>query len=384
MSSEMAPHSLRANRVAVSVAFFLNGLMFASWVLHIPSIQARLGIGEAALGLALLSLSLGAVTALLLAARVLAAFGSRAVTAAATLLNCLLLPLPVLAPSFGLLVAALVLFGFSSGIMDVAMNAQAAEIEKRHGAPLMSSFHGLFSLGGLAGAGAGGALLALVRLPSLHVLIVASAGCLAAAAASRHLLPATPQGKAARPVFTLPPSALLGLCLLAFISMISEGSMADWSGVYFRKTLAVPPEAAGLGYAAFSLAMAAARFAGDRLNRAAGPVRLSRVAAGLAAAGMTVALLSTGPLAAAAGFALVGLGLANVIPLIFSAAGRFPGLSPGAGIAAVATVGYTGFLVGPPALGFVAEAFSLRAALGIVAGLIVLLGVLAHWLAPRR
>jgi hypothetical protein len=274
-----------------------------------------------------------------------------------------------------LLILGLMLFGLSNGAMDVAMNAQGVAVEQRYGRPIMSSFHGLFSLGGLTGAGIGGLVLAAGIEPVVHVLGMAIILGSLGAAALRGLLPASVDIVEGGPVFAWPRGPIAGLCILAFFSMVGEGAMADWSAVYLRNSLATGPGLAAAGFAAFSMMMAAGRLTGDRLVGYFGPVRLVRLSAGLAAAGLGLAMLIGQPAAAIIGFGCVGLGLANVIPILFSAAGRMPGLSAGAGIAAVATTGYLGFLAGPPLIGFAAELLTLAGALGIVAVFIGLIAV---------
>jgi len=353
----------RSRRIGVSLVFFANGAVFASWVPHIPGVAARLHLNEAALGLALLCLAAGAMTSLSAAGRLIGRFGSRTVTRAAGAVFCLALPLPVLAPSPLTLALALALFGMANGAMDVAMNDQAVLVEKEKGSPIMSSFHGLFSLGGLAGSALGGAVLAAGVSPLVHVCgATAGLGAVCAAGLAR-LAPSPPEGASGKSPFALPDRRVWPLCLLALLTLACEGAMADWTSVYLSADLAAGPGLAASGYAAFSLAMAAGRFAGDRLTAALGPVRLARASALLACAGLAAAVAAPFPLAAAGGFALTGLGLSNLIPLLFSAAGRTPGVAPGQAIAGTAAAGYMGFLIGPPVIGFTAGLTSLRVSL---------------------
>jgi fucose permease len=242
----------------------------------------------------------------------------------------------------------------------------------------MSSFHGLFSLGGLAGAGIGGIILSLGISPAAHVLVMSLLLLILALVALRGLLPASVDQVSHEPVLALPSGPILGLSILAFFTLVGEGAMADWTAVYLRNVLQANPGLAAAGFAAFSLTMAIGRLTGDRLVQYFGPVRLVRLSASLAAIGLGIALLLAHPVAAIIGFGCVGLGLSNVVPVLFSAAGRMPGVSAGSGIAAVATAGYSGFLVGPPLIGFAAEVITLGGALGLVVIFIGLVAVFAH------
>jgi len=358
-------------RIAISAMFFVNGAAIASWVLHIPAVQRKLGLSEGVLGLALLAVALGALSMMLITGPLIARVGSRPVTRVAVLALCAAPPLLLLAPNLALLVGALLLLGAGNGAMDVAMNAQAAALEKRYTTPIMSSFHALWSLGGLVGASVGSALLALGWQPVPHVLLSSSVLIGMSLVVGRDLLPAavdTETGSAAHagPMMAVPRGPLLGLGLLAFLGLVGEGAVADWSAVYLRNRLGTSASVAALGYAAATLLMATGRFLGDGWVRRFGRVTLVRGSATLAAVGLGAALLFGHPLTAIVGFGCVGLGLANLIPVLFSVAGQMPGVSAGTGIASVATMGYFGFLAGPPLIGFVAEATNLSVGLGIV------------------
>jgi predicted MFS family arabinose efflux permease len=357
--------TLRRARHAIGVVFLVNGTVFGSWAPHIPLVQERLGLSPGVLGAALLAIAVGALVAMLSSGAVIARFGSAPVTAASTLAMCLALRLPVLAPDLVLLVAALLFLGAANGLMDVAMNAHGVAVETRLMRPIMSSLHGMFSLGGLIGA-AGGALLLDRVPPAAHALGTAAVLLAVALVTLRGLLPGRVDVGDAGPHFVLPSRAALGLGALCFLVMMSEGAALDWSAAYLRHELGTGTGLAATGFAAFSAMMAAGRFSGDWLRGHIGAVALVRGSACLAAVGLGAALLLGSPLAAVAGFACAGLGLSNLVPVFFGTAGRLPGEEPGRAIAATATVGYLGFLAGPPLIGFAAEASSLGVALGIV------------------
>ncbi len=357
---------LRRARVAVLVVFFVCGAALASWAVHVPLVQKRLSLSDGWLGLALLAMGLGAVVAMPATGRLVGRFGSRRLTAITTTLLCLSLPLPILAPSAALLMASLLLFGALLGGMDIAMNVQAVGVEREWGRPTMSLFHGLFSVGGLVGAGLGGIVLEAGISPRVHAFTVSGVLLVLSFAFLWKLIPETAEQRSAGPSFGLPTGPLLALSVLAFIVFGGEGAMLDWSAVYLTNILSAGPGLAAGGYAAFSLMMAVGRVSGDRLVTRFGPGGFARSSAALAAVGLAAVLLTSEPLVAIAGFGLVGLGLSNLVPILFSAAARTPGAPHGAAIAAVATAGYFGLLVGPPVIGFAAEVATLRGALCLV------------------
>ncbi|MEM6283435.1 MAG: MFS transporter [Chloroflexota bacterium] len=367
--------SVRVNRLAVMVAFFIDGAVLANWAIRIPDVSEKLGLSEGPLGLALLGLSVGVVVALPMAGGLISRFSSRTVTLIAGCIMCLLLPLLALAPNFISLWVTLFVFGASNSITDIAMNAQAVEVERLNGKPIMSSFHAFFSVGVTAGGGMGwlarymevGLLphFLLVGLLFLVVLLVAFIGLV-------HIDGEKGQQSA---VFSLPPRSLWLLGLLAFCAAISEGAMSDWSTLYLENVVGADETSAGFGFLAFSIAMMTGRFSGDTLAARVPPVQIVRFGGLLGAAGILMAISVPTIATASAGFFMVGLGISLVIPMAFSSAGNREGISPGAGIAGVATVGYAGFLAGPPIIGFVAQVASLRVSMIF---LLILMLILAY------
>jgi MFS family permease len=372
----------RRSRAALATVFFVNGLVLASWVPHVPAAKDAHGLSDGALGLVLLAMAIGAVLAMPVAGWLVGRLGSRRMTSLAGVGFCLLLPLPLVSPNVAWLVLSLLALGAGSGTLDVSMNAQAVALERRYGRPILSSFHGLFSLGGFAGAALAGLAMGVGMGDRAHVTATALGGAGAVLAVLAWLLPSDGPAGRPGPVFVRPGRALLGLGLLAFGGLLAEGAMADWSAVYLRDALGTSPAVAAAGFTAFSLAMAAGRFGGDRLAARLHPDRLLRASAALAAAGLGTALLLGRPAAAIAGFGLVGLGIANVIPILFSAAGRVRGVPAGTALAAVATTGYLGFLAGPPLIGLTAELAGLPPALGLVSACCALVALGARLL-PR-
>lgn len=370
--NEGAPAADRAARLAVVSIFFLNGVALASWFVRIPAIQEKLGLGEGLLGVALLGAAVGALVSMPIAGALSSRFGSRRVVGAMALLLPLSIVLPALAPSLLFLIPAVAVLGAANGALDVSMNSQAVAVEKGYGRPIMSSFHAAFSFGGLAGASIGGLIASAGIEPLPHLAAVATVCALTAAVAYKALLPAAADAAdEGAPAFARPTRALLGLGVISFCVLLGEGAMSDWSAVYLDGTLGTGPGFAAAGYAAFSLTMAFGRLFGDGLAERLGPVRLVRACGALAAVGLGAALFVGQPIFALLGFACAGAGFSVVFPAALSAAGRTKGMAAGPALAAVSTAGYTGFLVGPPTIGFAAELVGLSSALFIVVALSV-------------
>ena len=369
----------------VMIVFLGNGALFGNWVSRIPAIQSELNLTEGQLGLVLVGLSVGVLTALSFAGGLIARMGSRVITLGGMMALCLALPLIPLAPQPGLLWFALFIFGGALSTMDVAMNAQAIDVERLAQRPLMSTFHGAFSAGGLIGALMGSGMAKLAVSPLNHFFLAAILFGVVTLFAGQHLvIPVEKEilESERETVFQLPPRTLWPLGAVALISSFAEGAMADWSAVYLTEVLHATTAMAALGFAAYSLTMTVGRLTGDRLQAHWHPTKTVSVGGLLAAAGLLMMVTLLHPRATLIGLALVGLGLANIIPLAFRAAGNFPNLTPGTGIAGVATIGYAGFLAGPPLVGFVAEATSLQVAFLMIGTSLVSLLWLAAALSP--
>ncbi|WP_437282895.1 MFS transporter [Sorangium sp. So ce375] len=367
----------RARR-AVSVMFVANGIAFASWAARVPAVRERLALSDGLLGLALLGIACGAMLAFRAAGPLVARFGSRRVTRVSAVLLCAALPLPALAPSFAALVAALLLLGVCNGLMDVAMNAQAVEVERRAGRPILASVHGMFSLGGLIGAALGALAADRALSPAAHLLAVAAVLAAAVAREGRALsADARPEPSTAAAPGMARSTGLLLLGLIAFCSSVGEGAMANWSAVYLRDTLHTTGAFAATGYAAFSLAMLVGRFSGDGLTQRFGADRVVRAAGVVVAGGLGAALLANAPIALLLGFGCVGAGLSVVVPLVFRAGASAPGVAPGKALATLATLSYGGFLVGPPAIGLISDQLTLRGGLVLVVALALVIVALA-------
>lgn len=356
-------------------AFFVAGVVLATWAPYIPSVQVRLGLSDGDLGAVLASMALGALGAVFFIRPLIGRFGSRRVSAVSGVLFSLILPGPVFAPSYVLLAVALFAFGAALASLDVAMNAQAVLVEKGLGRPLMSSFHGLFSLGGLAGATLAGVGLESGFSGDFHVFGVAAAMALLCWMGASRLLDTPSASAAPGRAFALPRGPLALLSLLGFVMFVGEGALVDWTTVYLANELLAGPGVASAGFAAFSGMMALGRFLGDWFTASMGAAWAGALSALLAGAGLGGALAVNQPLTSVACFGLSGLGFANLVPILFSAAGRAEPENPEHGIAGVAGVGYFGLVAGPALIGFVAEVIGLRGALMMVAAAMTLAAI---------
>ena len=368
------PAALRRSRAATRVQFLVLGVLIGAWGAHIPSIKAHHGLSEGSLSAVLLAAAVGAVSSLFTAGRVMAALGARRTAAGAAVLGGGLLGsvLAFQGLPMSLLLLQVVALGACMCLFDVALNTEGAALERLGGRPFMSHLHGMFSVGGMLGAGAVAALLGVGIAPGVQLWSLGLGAALGAVWAARGMLldagraTAGTRQSSAQAHFVWPRGQLLVIGLLILAGMPAEGAMYDWCVLYLQQELGQPQSQAALGYAVFSASMAASRFAGDALRARYDERTLLRCGAGLAAGAMAVVLLSAHPVVAWVGFALVGAGLAPVAPILFSAATRVPGVSPAAAIASVTSVGYSGFMLGPPLIGALATASSLTWALGVV------------------
>lgn len=354
--------SLRAERAATSAAFFANGLGIGAWAAAIPLFKLGFGLSDGALGIVLLGFAVGALISMPLTGVFAPKVGTAVATRVMALSYGVALVLPALAPNVPLLVVGSFLFGFANGGMDVSMNSHASGIEKRWGSAIMSSFHAAFSAGGLVGSSLGGYLS---RYGAVSVLGGMAALGLVLIALSWRSLRHGEGVTLAAPHFTLPGLAAVPLCVAAMLCMLTEGAIGDWSAVYLITIAGAARGQAAAGYAAFSAMMVVGRLLGDRIIHALGRPMVVALGAGLAAAGLALITALPQPVPVMAGFALVGLGLSNLVPAVFSAASRL-GSSPAVGLAMVATVGYAGFLMGPVVIGAIAQAAGLRFGMGLL------------------
>lgn len=370
-----AARGVAAARWAISAIFLLNGAGIGLWAAHVPVVQARAGIDTGVLGVLLLTIAGGAIAAMPLSGWLSGRWGTRTVALGSAGLFALTSALLMNVEGVMALFLAAFAFGASNGVLDVSMNANAAEVEAARGVPTMSSFHGFFSLGGLLGAALGGLVIGAGWGDGRGALAAGVIIALAVVLAARFVLavPPAPHGSQQGSHFALPRGPALFLGLLGLLCFAVEGALVDWSALLLTERTRAEPASAALGYSAFSVAMAACRFAGDRLVLRFGAPRMM-VAGGLGMfGGLMLAVLSTHFMLSALGFALIGLSAANVVPVIFAAAARMPGMSAGGGLATVATLGYAGLLMAPPLIGAIAAHTNIAVALGVLSlsGLVI-------------
>lgn len=353
-------------RWAVSAVFLVNGGLLGSWAPHVPLVKERLALSDVDLGFALLVMAIGAVTTMPFTGLIVSRTGSAPLTKAAIVVMALALPAVALAPDWPLLLVSAYVFGAGMGLSDVAMNTHAVEVERGYDRPIMSSLHGMFSVGGFAASAAGGLALAVVS-PTVHVIATVVVALAILAFMLPGLLPGHADKSEPGAAFAFPSRAVAVIALLTFTVFMTEGAMIDWTAVYLRDELLASPSLAAAGYAAFAGGMAVGRFSGDAIRRTFSAVTLVGVGAFMAAVAIGVGVAAGLPLVTIAGLAVAGLGLSNVVPVLFVAAGKAPGQPAATGVAAVATTGYFGLLAGPPTIGFIAEHASLATAFALLA-----------------
>ena len=372
-----AAHPKRAYRIAVGCLFFLMGICFASWASRIPTIQQTFHLSDASLGLILLAIPVGSMISLLFSGWLVTRFGSKRIVINAVLLYSIVLVALGSAPTVPWLVAALVLFGMAGNTANIAVNTQAVGVEAKYERNIMASFHGLWSLAGFTAAAIGTYMIGREIIPFHHFLYILGFILLGLALSFQFLLPDEDKKKEKTPFFAKPDRPLFMLGLIAFCSMICEGAMFDWSGIYFQKVVQADAALVGAGYTAFMCTMATGRFVADWVIYRLGFKKTVQYSGLLIATGLGIAVAFPSVTAAVIGFLLVGFGVSSIVPLVYSEAGKSKKLSPGLALAVVSSIGFFGFLAGPPLIGLVAGVSSLRvsfiiiAAMGISVALIV-------------
>ena len=376
------PNDLVWTRFALGAIFFINGGAVATWASRIPAIQEKLALASGPLGIALLSMAVGASIAMSVAGAMSSRYGSRPIIVWTTAFSCLSLIFPAFCPNLLTLCLSVGVLGLFLGSMDVAMNAHAIAVEKAYAKPIMSSFHALFSVGGVCGAGVGTFMAHANVNPNLHFGVAAITLFVMGLTAKRLLLPASADASGSEVNASIHLETLQCLfsskyilltSVMMFACFLVEGAMGDWSGVFLRQVLKTDEGFAVLGYASFSITMCIGRITGDMIIQRFGPVSVITVGSLLALAGLLAIVFPDNPTAALIGFACIGLGVSNTVPIAFSRAGKAPDLSPGKAIATVSLVGYLGLLIGPPMIGFTAELISLRYALALLGVLLLVI-----------
>ena len=353
-------------RLAVGALFFMAGLCFSSWASRIATVQQTMGLTDAALGAVLFSLPVGLICSLPFSGWIITKIGSKSLLLWAILVYGIALISLGLAQNIFQLIICLVCYGFASNAVNISVNTQAVATEKLYGKPIMASFHGLWSLAGFTGAAIGTFMIAKKIAPLHHFIIIFGLLVVGVLVFSRYLHDDR-NGKIEVAVSTSITERLrlmiplLTLGSIAFCSLVCEGAMFDWSVIYFKKVVAVPIAIQGAGFTAFMLTMAGGRFVADFFAHRYGLKRTLQISGALTTTGLLIAVIFPYFYTAIGGFLLVGAGVSSVVPMIYSSAGKSKTMSPGVALAAVSTIGFVGFLVGPPVIGFIAGLATLRA-----------------------
>ena len=361
---------MKINRLAISSFFFFVGFLYANWVARLPELQRLYDVSNATLGTLLLCWAAGAIVSMPFAGWLTVVFGSQRLTMITAWGFCLFAPMIPIFSNIWLIGGLFFFLGLNNGALDVSINGQAVYVERKYGKPIMSSFHAVFSIGMSLGAGAG-ALFAKLNVSLFTHLCIISALCAVLIAwATQHLIKdevsnsentdAEGTPTEGGHTFRLPTKAILPLGIIAFCAMTGEGSMADWSAIYMNKTIGMSEAFSALAFGAFATAMTVGRIFGDYFIAKMGKRKVLIYSSLLSLLGLSLALVLPNAYIVLVGFFCVGLGLANVVPIVYSTAGNTEGVTPSVGIAMATTIGYAGFFIGPPVIGFLADAFSLQ------------------------
>ena len=354
----------------------MNGFVYANWASRIPAIQDQYGLSNKQLGIILLAHAIGAFLAMPFTGFLINRYSSRKITLISGLIFPVFLPLIPYMQSYAFLLLPFLFMGIATGMMDVAINAQAVEIEKDLKKPIMTMFHAIFSIGMVIGGLLGGLYITNNWNISYHFPVVTIISLLFLFWGATNLFPDKINHQSKEPWIAIPKGTVIGLGLIAFCCMMGEGAVADWSTNYMQKIVLATENLQAIGLTVFAAAMTGARLVGDRGRQRIGDANMMLCGGVLSMLGIGLVLSLMHPYIIIFGFGLLGLGLANIVPIVYSQAGSIPNISPGAGIAMATTIGYSGLMFGPPIIGFIADISSLHTALLVLAGLLVLMTIL--------
>jgi len=357
----------RKYRIAASVFFFIEGLIFSTWASRIPAIQAKLHLSDGALGGVLFALPAGLMVSLPLSGWLVSKYGSRPMMVTGSVIYPFILLLLASSASVLQITFSLFFFGIMGNLINIAMNTQAVGVESLYGRSVMVSFHGFWSLAGFSGAVIGTFFISEGYSPLFHFSIVCSLVILLVLFSYKFTLPHDTNRHQSQKIFVKPDKKLWMLGLIAFCCLLCEGAMADWSGVYFKKIVVAPAALITLGYVAFTGTMALGRFLGDWLVTKFGVKRMLQISGTMITSGLLISVIFPYLISATAGFLLVGFGVSSVVPIVYGLAGKSTTMSAGAALAAVSSIGFLGFLIGPPVIGFIAQLISLRWSFAFIA-----------------
>lgn len=366
-------------RIAVSAFYFVQGLVFASWASRIPDIKSALHLNDAALGGVLFAMPVGQLSAMALSGYLVSRFGSRKILTLAAVLYPVVLIVLGSVGSVWALTAGLFCFGVASNLCNIAVNTQGVDVERLYGRSIMATFHGLWSLAGFTGGLISVWMVAGNISPFYHFCIICGITLVLLLVMRNALVPrdVRPEEKKEGKMFSKPERFVVLLGIMAFGSMVCEGTMFDWSGVYFEQVIQPPKELVRLGYVACMFTMALGRFVADKLITPWGAVRVVRICGLTITTGLLLVVLFPYIVVSTIGFLLVGFGISATVPICYSMAGRSKKMLPGVALATVSTIGFFGFLLGPPVIGFVAQALNLRWAFALIACIGLVISLLA-------
>lgn len=359
--------SKQTMRLAVASFYFCMGLSFASWASRIPDIKTKLHLSEAELGSILLALPIGQLITMPVSGRLVTKYGSRTILSFSILLYAVELTNIGWATQMWQLALALFIFGIVGNMSNISVNTQGILAEKIYDRPIMTSFHGVWSIAGFTGALIGLMMMNLKLTPRQHFFIVAALVFIIVFTARRYLIPGTSAPAEKKKFFSRPEGVLVQLGIIAFCSMAAEGAMFDWSGVYFKEVVKAPHSLVILGYASFMIMMATGRFAGDRIIARLGRKKLLQISGIFVLTGLMISVLFPYLITSVIGFIIVGWGVSSIIPTVYSTAARATKIGPGMALASVSSIGFLGFLLGPPLIGYIAQLASLRYSFAVVA-----------------
>lgn len=371
--------SPRSYRIATTIFFFISGFGYSTWASRIPAFQQMLHLNEKQLGYLLLAAPIGVLVTVPFTGKLLSVYSSKSITLFGAIFYNIVLCMLAFATQIWQLGVILFLFGSSRNLLNLSMNAQAVEIQSLYDRSIMTSFHGLWSMAGFAGAAVGYLFTTLISSTALsihyHFLIVSIVLMIFSIACYRYLYYKKPEVREKRPLFSLPDKHLLKFSLIAFASMACENVMYDWSGIYFQKVIGVGKGAATAAFVVYMVAMTTGRLTGDKVVNKFGIVPILKWSGLLITSGLLLAVFFPYQAVALPGFIMIGFGVSCIVPLVFSLAGKSSKTSSGAALASVSTIGYFGFLVVPPSVGFIAQQAGLQWSFGIISifGLIIFL-----------
>lgn len=370
MTPPILNQTARTHRIAIAIAFFIYGLCFASWASRIPDIKSMLNLSEGQLGLVLFALPIGTLISLPVSGWVIGKLGSKQIVLiAATFYALILVGIGYWNDMYSLM-ANLVFFGTAGNLLNISVNTQAVALGRHYKKPIMGAFHGMWSIAGFVGAGIGALMINQHIIPIHHFMAISSISVLSIICLAAYLIANDQQRQQNNePLFSIPDKPLAILGAIAFCAMIGEGALYDWCGIYMEQVVNVKKSLVGYGLSAFLFSMAAGRFLSDWTVRRLGPKSTLVLSGALSSAGLIVSVVYPHFGIVIVAFMLVGIGSSAIIPLVYSMAGRSSRLSPGAALAAVTTIGFCGFLVGPPMIGFIAEYTGLRTAYAVIASM---------------